>query len=401
VTLVVTVNGPETIWLLADRRLSFKDRLPRDDARKVMFLETTDGLAILGYAGLGATGRGTEPSDWMSAVLRGRNLPLEQSLAVLAEAMKKQFPPHMVRMPGDSGPAHSVIVPAFLGTEPRVYTIDLAFAPDRKSYAFRCTRHVHSLAMPRTPRMAIYGSGAPYLAQDKSWTRSLLRVVRANDRGHVSSLAVADHMASLNYKVHRGVSDNSVGPRCIVAWRRRKGGVHKGGGAQQFYTGTTRDASSSSLPIIGNGMDIQAISNLMMPRMLKRFEAMRGGQPATDLNEAEINAELARLPDKPRRKPSIARFLDRLTGGLRLGPVRVHGRYCPRQSCQQRAHRYPRWSLRSPTWRIWPPKPNWPTSGYRLYFVRRGTDDVILNCGGDKHTQERDISRAKLLAAKL
>jgi putative addiction module killer protein len=39
--------------------------------------------------------------------------------------------------------------------------------------------------------------------------------------------------------------------------------------------------------------------------------------------------------------------------------------------------------------------------GYRLYFVRRGTEFVILICGGDKHTQERDIRRAKLLAADL
>ena len=69
-TLVLTVNGPETIWLLADRRLSYEGRSPKDDARKVMFLETTDGVAILGYAGLGATARGTEPADWMSAVLR-------------------------------------------------------------------------------------------------------------------------------------------------------------------------------------------------------------------------------------------------------------------------------------------------------------------------------------------
>ena len=39
--------------------------------------------------------------------------------------------------------------------------------------------------------------------------------------------------------------------------------------------------------------------------------------------------------------------------------------------------------------------------GYRPYFVRRGTEVVILICGGDKHTQERDIRRAKLLAADL
>ena len=37
--------------------------------------------------------------------------------------------------------------------------------------------------------------------------------------------------------------------------------------------------------------------------------------------------------------------------------------------------------------------------GYRLYFVRRGTDVIILLCGGDKRTQERDIIRAKSLAA--
>jgi hypothetical protein len=56
-TLVVTVNGPETIWLVADRRLTFRGRVQRDDARKVMFLETADGVSILGYAGLGATSR--------------------------------------------------------------------------------------------------------------------------------------------------------------------------------------------------------------------------------------------------------------------------------------------------------------------------------------------------------
>jgi hypothetical protein len=86
-TLVVTVNGREPIWLLADRRLSYKGRPPKEDGRKVMFLETTDGVATLGYAGLGATALGTEPADWMSAVLRGRNLPLEQSLGILAEAI--------------------------------------------------------------------------------------------------------------------------------------------------------------------------------------------------------------------------------------------------------------------------------------------------------------------------
>jgi hypothetical protein len=267
-----------------------------------MFLETTDGVAILGYAGLGATALGTEPADWMSAVLRGRNLPLEHSLNVLAEAMKQQLPRHMIRMPGAGGPAHNVIVPAFLGNEPRFYTIDLAIASDRKSYRFRYTRHVinkPTLAMPKTPRLGIGGSGALYLTQGKKWIRNLLRVVRAHERCHVSPHAVADHLANLNNQVHLGVTDKSVGPRCIVAWRHRKEEVHKGGGAHQFYTGTTRDDSSLSLPVIGHGMDIHALVGVLIPRMTKSLEVMGVGQPAMELDKDGLNAELARLPEKP------------------------------------------------------------------------------------------------------
>ena len=65
-TLVLSVVGPESVWTVADRRLTDRGRVVREDARKIMFLETTDGVAILAYAGLGATARGTEPADWMS-----------------------------------------------------------------------------------------------------------------------------------------------------------------------------------------------------------------------------------------------------------------------------------------------------------------------------------------------
>ena len=37
--------------------------------------------------------------------------------------------------------------------------------------------------------------------------------------------------------------------------------------------------------------------------------------------------------------------------------------------------------------------------GYRIYFIREGMTVVVLLCGGDKDTQQRDISRAKRLAA--
>lgn len=36
--------------------------------------------------------------------------------------------------------------------------------------------------------------------------------------------------------------------------------------------------------------------------------------------------------------------------------------------------------------------------GYRVYFTRRGSEIVILLCGGDKASQTRDIEAAKRLA---
>ena len=36
--------------------------------------------------------------------------------------------------------------------------------------------------------------------------------------------------------------------------------------------------------------------------------------------------------------------------------------------------------------------------GYRIYLIHRGPETVVLLCGGDKSTQDRDIERAKELA---
>lgn len=39
--------------------------------------------------------------------------------------------------------------------------------------------------------------------------------------------------------------------------------------------------------------------------------------------------------------------------------------------------------------------------GYRLYFVQRGDEVIILLVGGGKSTQARDIQTAKDLATQL
>ena len=40
-------------------------------------------------------------------------------------------------------------------------------------------------------------------------------------------------------------------------------------------------------------------------------------------------------------------------------------------------------------------------AGYRVYFIRRGRELVILLAGGDKRTQDRDIKTAVQLARNL
>jgi len=284
-TLIVAITRPDTIWFLADRRLSSGGRPLTDDACKMMLLETNDGKAILGYSGLGATGLGNQPADWMARVLHGKNLPLEESLHVLSDAMKAQLPRHMQSMPM---PAHSVFATAFLENKPRLYTIDLV-SPDRQRYFFRHTYWYVDGNERRPMWLNVGGSGLNTLEQNEAWIPPLLQILRWHDHRRVPALAVADHLAGLNYEVH--LRDKTVGPRCIVAWRHRSVGGRQGGGSEQFYNGAARDNTvRRSLPLIAGGHNLKAFFDFLTPELLK---------PASSrMDDAAIQRALDALPKK-------------------------------------------------------------------------------------------------------
>lgn len=299
-TLVLSICGPDTLWTVVDRRISYLHQPPKDDARKVMLLETADGQAILAYAGLGATAQGTEPADWMSNVLRGRNYPLEASLGVLAEAMERQLPEHLLGLPGRGGKIHTVIASAFLNGKATLFTIDAALSPDRSRGAFRFLRQLQQrpgspVAVPK--RFGLGGTGGDYLRQDLRWVRPLLHLVKAVDAGKLNPFVVADELARLSFGVHLAVPD-TVGPNSIVVWRHRRESLLKGGGAHQFYEGLRR-AGATSLPSIGLGMDTEAMMFAMLPLVMKQSAAILRGETVDVGIEAELNAVFALLPDQP------------------------------------------------------------------------------------------------------
>lgn len=62
-------------------------------------------------------------------------------------------------------------------------------------------------------------------------------MVKKYERGKISDGVIADQLAKLNYEAHSKISDGTVGPRCIVVWRRRKDLSSGPGGGQYCYTG--------------------------------------------------------------------------------------------------------------------------------------------------------------------
>jgi hypothetical protein len=299
-TFVFTIQTPKSIWLVADRRLSAAGKAPIDDATKVTTLETSDGHALVSYAGLGATALGNQPSSWVRNVLRGRNFPLEQSLGLLAKAMQREFLPHLSQIKNAQYRQHSFLIPAIVNGKHRIYTIDLVGS--RNEYRFRYTRHIMGgalLPLQITPPVGVAGSGQAALHPMAHTVRPIMQLVKAFNNKKVSADVVCNRLAELSFRAYQLTADGSVGPRCIVVWR-----YSNGGGASAHYSGLTRDSHSPILPSIALGLDSGALVAMTLEVMSPWMNQAEVGKEVTlpESANTEIDARLRKLPHKPDEK---------------------------------------------------------------------------------------------------
>jgi len=293
-TLVLSVAGERTVWLLADRRLSRNGKPLQDDACKVLLLEAEDGVAVLGYAGLGKTVRGTEPSQWMNGVFRGLSGTVDGYLELLRQALEREFPRHVGHL---SNLYHHVIVAAYVKREPRVYTIDMLRDASTGKIEFRVTRHIQRHNKP--PIFRLTGPGGIALLKDRLWMRPLARLVRAHDRGSIDHMPVANYLAGLNAQVSRAIGDASVSHQCVVACRHRDGG----GGHWTYEDGAF--GGHISPPSIVQGRDMVAFCEPLMEQFQGLFARMQAGEVdvrPSDQEMEELNKKIQLLPMTPDEK---------------------------------------------------------------------------------------------------
>lgn len=271
-----------------------------------MFLTTPDATAILGYAGLGATASGVQPSDWMSEVLRDRKLLLAESLGILAKAANDQLPKHLTQFPKQfTRPIHNIVVVALKADGPQLYTIDILLEADRRSFASRYTRYE---AKPKpyislTPRIYSAGSGSEYVVTHRTRLRCLLNIIKAHDQMKVSAKTVSDVFARINYDAFLDDKNGFISPNCVVTWRYSKKSAHGGGGGQLNYTDFNRDNSNSViLPGIANGMDVRQAVKISLPFIRDNLIGSYTNKEAFMQIIDGLNSNLPELPDSPDRE---------------------------------------------------------------------------------------------------
>lgn len=290
-TFLLAATTPLSNWLVADTRLAYVDRSKAHNELgvKVARISAADGEALVGYAGLGETVDGVQPSAWLARALRGatRGATVEQSLTVLHQASIEHLVPQIGRVFPIS-PFHGFVTSARVNGKPQLYATVHHASTAKGPYVHEARRLVHEIQGrfgQAGLEIALAGSGHKHLLRSSApWKRLLAKVLRACDEGSIGLPTAMAHLAGINAWVAQ--NSPSVGRGCIVLCSTPRGGH----GAH--FIGDQMQPTCPCVPYMLNGTD-------MMP-LIDIFQASlpSGLGPATVDREA-LEAEMARLPTEP------------------------------------------------------------------------------------------------------
>lgn len=293
-TLSIGALTRDEIWLLSDRRISYRDKEPWDEAIKVFELVATDGYLLASYAGLGMTVGGMEPSEWLSNCLRNRKLSVAEALAYIAELVETHFA-RQLRSVEWSSPQHVFHFVAKVDGKTKGFYIALLRVPETGEVLIQKKVLLLDLSRPRAPKSHLQIAGTNL----SKWEyRDVQRAIRERAAGRLSPTATAKALAAVNHCVSSRLTNKTVGPRCIVTFKDALGG-----GQSWFFTGTTQDRVSPGLPCITRGLDMRALFAGVMEQSMqiaKRNEAeMREAMARKDHNKVQelLMQNLSRFPD--------------------------------------------------------------------------------------------------------
>lgn len=216
------------------------------DARKIVGIDSTDGLALVSYAGLGMIS-GLDPSDWVTSVCQGVQTDLRGYMMCLAEAMKEVDPVERSAAPG-----HLFVAAGVVDGQPVLYSL-VAGSAGRLSLRY--------FERPNTFMIAGAGRASLQNTDDKLTDeahelRDWIRKVETED---AHPREVTDRLAKWDAATSR--ETENAGSRAIVAYRLVGDGEVAPG--RCFYDGATLEPPDSKIPQMTRGVDVNQIFDLM------------------------------------------------------------------------------------------------------------------------------------------
>jgi hypothetical protein len=214
------------------------------DACKIVGFDSTDGIGLLSYAGLGMLAD-TDPGDWVASVFQGLDTDLRGYMIALTEAARSA----KVR---SAEPGHLFVAAGVGNGQPVIYTLT---AKATGELSLKCHERSYAFMLAGAGGVALAGVREK-LADDG---REILDWIKKAEAEESHPREVTDRLVKWTSEARRETDD--VGSRSIVAYRFVRDGEAAAG--RCFYDGVTLEAPDAPLHHLSRGADMNKMFELM------------------------------------------------------------------------------------------------------------------------------------------